>query len=127
MLPKTIDLAALRRIQKFSFYFRYPLHPDDFAEIRTNRRRRGYFAAKPLYGKLTTAGHVDRSAGLNGQIAAIFIPSPARSLKHARLLMIRVPRAQVTRSDGRRNWPAIRRAAEEAILKSLGREPPAKA
>lgn len=120
-LPKTIDLRALRRMPKFAFYFRYPLQQKDFHEIREGGRLRGYYAAKPLYGRLTAAGKVDRSAGFNGEIAAIFIPSPARSLQRAERLITRIGRNQVTLSNGKRNWPAIRQAAEEAILERLGR------
>ena len=39
----------------------------------------GYYAGKPLYGKLDARGHVDRSAGFNGDVVAVFVPSPARS------------------------------------------------
>lgn len=91
-LPQTIDLQALRRVPKFAFYFRYPLHSSDFPELRLNHRLRDYFAAKPLYGQLTANGTVDRSAGFNGEVAAIFIPSPALSLKRAELWVARVPR-----------------------------------
>lgn len=119
-LPKSIDPQALRRMRTFAFYFRYPLHRDDFAEVIVDHRLRGYFTAKPLYGKRTAAGSVDRSAGFNGEVAAIFIPSPARSLKRAELLVTRMPRAEVTLANGKRNWQAINRAAEAAILDRLG-------
>lgn len=115
-LPKSINLHALRRMPKFAFYFRYPLHENDFSELRANHRLLGYLAAKPLYGRLTAAGKVDRRSGLNGKIATIFIPSPARSPDRAELLVTRIPRSEVILSNGRRNWPAIRRAAEKAIL-----------
>lgn len=113
-----IDLHALRRLPKFAFYFRYPLHPSDFTELRADHRLRGYFAAKPLYVRITVTGRVDRSAGFNGEVAVIFIPSPARSLKRSKMLMTRMPEREVTLPNGKRNWPAIRRAAEKAILNS---------
>lgn len=118
-VPGNIDLRALRRIPEFAFYFRYPLHHADFAQLRLNGRLRGYYAAKPLYGKLKASGRVDRSAGFDGQVAVIFIPSPARSLKSAQLLVTRMPKSRVTRSDEKRNWPAIRAAAEAAIVEKL--------
>jgi hypothetical protein len=85
-LPKSFDLKALKRRPGISFYFRYPLYRSEFREIRENNSLRGYYAAKPLYGKLTEKGKVDRSAGFNGKIAVIFISSPARSAKQAQLI-----------------------------------------
>jgi hypothetical protein len=76
-------------------------------------------AAKPLYGKLTAAGKVDRASDFSGKIAIIFIPSPARSLKRVRLLFARMAKARVTLPNGKRNWPAIRQAAEKAVRKKL--------
>lgn len=119
-LPQAVDLRVLRRVPKFAFYIRYPLHHKDFHEIRADARLRGYYTAKPLHGRLTTAGKVDRSAGFNGEIAAIFIPSPARSAARAELLVTCMPRAKVTLANGQCNWPAIRRTAEKAILDRLG-------
>jgi len=43
-------------------------------------------AAKPLYGRLTRAGKVDRSAGFNGQVAVIFIPARARTPRAAAVI-----------------------------------------
>lgn len=119
-LPQAIDLYALRRMPRFSFYFRYPLHSNDFTELRLNHRLRGYFTAKPLYGRLTTTGKVDRSGGFNGEVAVIFIPSPARSLRRSKLLVTRMLETEVTLPNGKRNWSAIRHAAEKAILDRLG-------
>lgn len=118
-LSRRVDLEALRRGRPFAHYFRYPLHHRDFMPLRIDRRLRGYFAAKPLYGRLTASGRVDRSAGFNGEIAVIFIPSPARSSRHARLLKTHMPPSRVTRDDGRRNWPAIRAAAQHAVTEML--------
>ncbi|TWI05771.1 hypothetical protein IP90_00027 [Luteimonas cucumeris] len=103
-------------------YFRYPLHDDDFHALRQQRRLLGYYAAKPLYGRLgrlDRRGRVDRSAGLNGEVIALFVPSPARSWSQARLVHARMPAAQTRREDGRRNWPAIRATAEAAIRREL--------
>ncbi len=113
---KNFDLAALKRNPQIAFYFRYPLHHGDFHELRENGRLLGRVAAKPLYGKLTPKGKVDRSAGFNGQVAVIFIPARARSARSAELLLTRMPRDDVTGPEGKRNWPAIRAAASRAVL-----------
>ncbi len=110
------DLLELRRIPLFARYFRYPLRHRDFREVREKRRLLGRMAAKPLYGKLTSEGKVDRSAGFNGQVAVIFIPARARSPRSAVLLITKMPRRNVRKSDGSRNWDAIFAAAETAVL-----------
>lgn len=121
-LPRTLDPEALpRALPGYAHWFRYPLHDSDFRPLRGgDGRLLGYYAAKPLYGRLDAHGRVDRSAGLSGEVAAVFVPSPARSWRSARLLRTRMPRDRVRRADGRRNWPAIRRAAEAAIRRSIG-------
>lgn len=114
-----LDLQTLRRVPKFAHYFRYALHHSDFHEVRAGGTLKGRFAAKPLYGRLTADGKVDRAAGLNGQVAVVFIPARAQSAASAKLFLTRLPRERVTRADGRRNWSAIRTAAERAILRKL--------
>lgn len=122
-LPRSLDPADLRHsLPGFARWFRYPLHADDFHPLRASddagARLLGYYAAKPLYGKIDARGRVDRSAGFNGEVVAVFLPSPARSWRRARLISTRMPRHRVRRADGTRNWPAIRRAAEVAIRRS---------
>lgn len=116
MLPPSLDLTQLAAVPGFRHYFRYPLEDRDFRPLREQAHLRGYYAAKPLYGTLTSTGRVDRNAGFNGQVAAVFVPSPARSLRRAQLVFARMDPAQVQRRDGKRNWPAIRSVAERAIL-----------
>jgi hypothetical protein len=121
-LPRSLDPAALAdALPRFRHYFRYPLHERDFHALRAEADARllGYYAAKPLYARLDAHGRVDRDAGFDGELMAVFVPSPARSWKRARLVRARVPRRQVQRADGRRDWPAIRGAAERAIVQSL--------
>ncbi len=118
---KQIDLSGLRRMPEIAFYFRYPLHSADFREVRDEGRLLGRYAAKPLYGRLTPEGTVDRSAGYNGQVAVVFLPARVRSLSSARLLLTRMPKSRVTFPSGRRNWPAIRAAAERAVRRALAR------
>ena len=109
------DLQALRRVPQLAHYFRYPLRHQDFHEAPEQGRLLGRMAAKPLYGRLTVAGKVDRSAGFNGQVAVIFIPARARTPRAAELLITKMPRRRVTKASGRRNWEAIYAAAETAV------------
>jgi hypothetical protein len=111
-VSRHFDLRALRRDPCVAFYFRCPLHHSDFHELRQHGRLLGRFAAKPLYGRLTGEGKIDRSVGFNGHIAIIFLPTRARTARAATLLFTRLPREQVASRNGRRNWPAIRAAAE---------------
>lgn len=119
---KDLDLSGLRRMPEIAFYFRYPLRHADFREARDRGRLLGRCATKPLYGRLTPKGKVDRSAGYNGQVAVLFLPAKARSIRAARLLLTRMPRSRVTLPDGQRNWPAIRAAAERAVRRALDAE-----
>ena len=118
---KNFDLASLRQNPQIAYYFRYPLYHNDFHELRENRRLLGYVAAKPLYGRLTPVGKVDKSGGFNGQIAVIFVQSPARSARRATLLVTELPQDQITAPNGKRNWSAIRAAADQAVLEQLRR------
>ncbi len=88
---------------EIGFYFRYPLHHTDFREVRDEGRLLGRYATKPLYGRLTPEGKVDRSAGYNGQVAVIFLAARARSVRSARLLLTRMSRSRVILPIGRRN------------------------
>ena len=122
-LPRSLDPAGLRRsLPGFTHWFRYPLRAHDFSPLRdsddTGARLLGYYAAKPLYGRLDAHGRVDRGAGFDGGIVALFVPSPARSWKRARLVHARMPRDRIIGANGRRNWPAIRRTAEAAIRRA---------
>ena len=120
MLPPSLDPARLGALPGFRHWFRYPLHARDFHALRGADRLLGYYAAKPLYGRLDAHGRVDRDAGFDGRIAVVFVPSPARSLRRARLLLARAPRATLRRADGRRDWPRIRASAERALRRRLG-------
>lgn len=114
-----IDLEDLRRVGRISYYFRYPLHRHDFHELNVTGRLRGHYAAKPLYGRLTPAGQVDRSAGYNGDVAALFLPLDAGDAQTARLILTHIPPGRVVLASGERNWPAIRAAAEQGIRQAL--------
>ena len=116
---EALDLEALRRVPRISYYFRYPLHRHDFHELNSRGRLRGHYAAKPLYGRLKPDGKVDRSAGYNGDIAALYVPLDARSVDDASVVIAHIEPHEVVLEDGRRNWPAIRDAAEQGILQTL--------
>ncbi len=118
---KNFNLSSLRRNPEIAYYFRYPLYHSDFHELRQDRRLLGYVAAKPLYGKLTPEGRVDKSGGFNGQIAVVFIQSPARSARRASLLLTEIPPDRITTAQGKRNWPVIRAAADQAVLEQTRR------
>ena len=122
MLPRSLDPAHIV-VPEFRHWFRFPLHAGDFREVRADARDPhsrllGYYVAKPLYGRLDARGRVDRSGGLDGGIVALFVPSPARSWRRARLLHTRIAPARVVRADGRRDWRAIRQAAERTIRRN---------
>lgn len=121
-LPRSLDPAGLARVPAFRHWFRYPLHAQDFRALRDGTRLLGYYAAKPLYGRVDATGRVDRGAGFDGLIAALFVPSPARSWRRARVLFARAPRDRLRRADGRRNWPLIRSTVERALRGRLRRE-----
>ena len=120
---ESIDLAELRRLPRIAYYFRYPLRERDFRELRVEGRLRGHYAAKPLYGRLTPDGRVDRLGGFNGEVAAIFLPVRARTAKAAKLVLTRIAPEAIMLSNGRRNWPAIHAAAERAIRDALAASP----
>ena len=114
-----IDLAALQADPRIRYYFRYRLHREDFRELRVRDRVEGHYAAKPLYGRLTPQGRVDRSSGYNGDIAALFVPVDARTPHDVTLLLTHIPPAEIVLPTGRRNWGAIHAAAEARIQATL--------
>lgn len=114
-----LDLEEVRRIRRNSYYFRYPLHRNDFHELKIHKTLQGHYTAKPLYGRLTPLGHVDRSAGYNGDVAALYVPVEARNVDDASLFVTHIDPANVVLPSGQRNWPAIRAAAEHEILGAI--------
>ncbi len=114
-----LDLEELRRVRRNSYYFRYPLHRGDFHELKVRETLRGHYTAKPLYGRLTPSGRVDRSAGYNGDVAALYVPVEARNVGDASLFVAHIEPADVALPSGQRNWLAIRTAAEHEILDAI--------
>ena len=119
-LPPSLDPALLpAAVADFSYWFRYPLHARDFHPLREGRLLLGHYAGKPLYGRLDARGRVDRSDGFSGDLVALFVPSPARSWRHAELVFAHMPAAKVTRANGVRDWPAINAVLEQALREHL--------
>ena len=114
-----INLDDLRRIPRVSYYFRYPLRPDDFHELEIEYKLRGHYASKPLYSRLKATREVDRSAGYNGDIAALFLPLAAGTAAEAIVAITHISPSEVIKADGHRNWPAIRKAAEVRLREIL--------
>jgi hypothetical protein len=52
----------------------------------------------------------------------VFVPSPARSWRQARLFFANMPKKEVARVDGKRNWPAINAAAERELRRCNGND-----
>lgn len=118
-MREDFDLKALRKIPRVGYYFRYPLHSKDFRDLKLRGELCGHYTAKPLYGRLTKDGHVDKSAGFNGDIAALFIPAAAKKPENAELLLTHTDKEKITLPTGKRNWPVIYDVAENAIREAL--------
>ena len=114
-----LDLEELRKIPRFSFYFRYPLHRNNFYDLEIKNRLRGHYTAKPLYGRLTAEGRVDKSAGFNGDIAALFVPLDAETVQEAELFITHTDPIKIVTSEGTKNWKAINAIAEQSIKKRI--------
>ncbi|RXT37513.1 hypothetical protein B5V01_29145 [Mesorhizobium erdmanii] len=82
------------------------------------------FAA--LHGRLTPEGLVDRSAGYDGDVAALFIPIEARTVDEVSVTLTHTHPQRITLPTGRRNRPVIRGSAEHAIRERLAAETPRK-
>ena len=96
-------LDMLRRILRISYYFRYPLQRHDFHALSVRDELRGHYAAKPLYGRLTPSGYVDRSSGYNGDIAALFVSAHAGSAVDASVFLTHIDPEHVMLATGDRN------------------------
>lgn len=114
-----MQLSALRKTPRIGYYFRYPLYRKDFREIRKHDRICGHYAAKPLYGRLTKDGHVDKSAGFNGDVAALFIPMDATRPDQAELFLAHTDPKRLILSNGRKNREVIYEVAEQRIKRAL--------
>ncbi|MBL7733839.1 MAG: hypothetical protein JNL51_00140 [Chitinophagaceae bacterium] len=95
------------------------MHRSDFHSLRIGDRVYGHYAAKPLYGKLTPEGRVDKSTGFNGDIAALFVPLAARGPDEAELFIAHATPEDLVLRTGKRNWKRINETAAEFIIKRL--------
>ena len=81
------------------------------------------FGASRLQSRSTAASHPRVGstvpAGYNGDVATLFVPIEAQRVYDARLILTHIDPQRVTLATGRRNWPAIREAAEQSIHKML--------
>jgi hypothetical protein len=114
-----LDLKDLRKIPRIGYYFRYELHRHDFHELTYKSKLRGHYAAKPLYGQMTSEGRVDTSGSFNGNIATLFVPISAKSIKDTRLFITHTNPATLTIENGKKNWKVINGAAERYIKRKI--------
>lgn len=114
-----LNLDELRKIRRIGYYFRYSLHRNDFHDLTIRGYIYGHYTAKPLYGRLTPEGRVDRSAGFNGDIAAIFIPLEAKTPADAALFLLHTTPEDIQLPTGKRNWKKINDITVKYITKHL--------
>ncbi|WP_300600885.1 hypothetical protein [Niabella sp.] len=117
-----LDLDALRKTRRIGYYFRYPLHRNDFHDLKIDNELRGHYTAKPLYGRLTPEGRVDTTAGFNGAIAVLYVPLKAGDPDQATLFITHTTPDVLRLSNGKRNWKKIRAVAVKAIIERLAKE-----
>lgn len=114
-----LDLEALRKRKRIGYYFRYSVHRNNFYDLMIDKQVYGHYTAKPLYGKLTPEGRVDRSAGFNGDIAVLFVPLAARDAEDVELFITHTIPENLVLPGGKRNWKKINEIAEASIAKRL--------
>ncbi len=114
-----IDLDELRKARRIGYYFRYPLHRDNFHELEISNHLYGHYTAKPLYGRLTSEGRVDKSAGFNGDVAILFVPLAAKVADDVELFISHTTPKNIQLSTGKRNWEKINEMAVESLTKWL--------
>ncbi|MBO9592246.1 MAG: hypothetical protein J7599_05000 [Niabella sp.] len=114
-----LNLDELRKLRRIGYYFRYPLHRNNFHALRIGGHLYGHYTAKPLYGRLTPEGRVDKSAGFNGDVAVLFVPLKANVLEDVELLIAHSAPKNMIAPAGTRNWKKINEIAEAALTKRL--------
>ncbi len=114
-----LDLKEIRKVRKIGYYFRYPLHRSDFHELTLDGNLRGHYTAKPLYGRLTSEGRVDKSAGFNGDIAALFVSLEAVSAHDVKTYITHTDPEKIQTSNGKKDWDVINTAAERCIKANI--------
>jgi len=114
-----IHLDELRKARRIGYYFRYPLRRLDFHDLNIQNRRYGHYTAKPLYGRLTPEGRVDKSAGFNGDVAVLFVPLTAQKADDVVLLIFHTTPKNIQLPSGKRNWKKINEFVVAALAKKL--------
>ncbi|MBO9617846.1 MAG: hypothetical protein J7539_02325 [Niabella sp.] len=114
-----LNLDQLRKAGRIGYYFRYPLHRNNFHELRIGDQLWGHFTAKPLYGRLTPEGRVDRSAGFNGDVAVLFVPLDAKDITATELILIHTNPETLLLPNGKRDWKEINEVATAAVSKKI--------
>ncbi len=114
-----LDIDELRKSRRIGYYFRYPLYRSNFHDLKTRDHIYGHYTAKPLYGKLTPEGRVDKSTGFNGDVAVLFVPLTARGPDDVELFVTHTAPENLVLPSGKRNWKKINEIAAAAIIKRL--------
>lgn len=114
-----LNLDELRKANRIGYYFRYPLHRNNFHDLRINDHIYGHYTAKPLYGHLTPGGRVDKSAGFNGDVAVLFVPLAAKTTEDVRLFISHTAPKNIQLPTGKRNWRKINDVAVKFLTKHL--------
>jgi hypothetical protein len=114
-----LDLDELRKTRRIGYYFRYPLHRNNFHDLKIRDHIYGHYTAKPLYGRLTPEGRVDKSAGFNGDVAVLYVPLEAKTPGEVELFIAHSTPQNIQLSTGKRNWEKINEVAVQSITKQL--------
>ena len=114
-----LDLDELRKTPRIGYYFRYPMHRDNFHDLKIGDRIYGHYTAKPLYGQLTPEGRVDKSAGFNGDVAVLYVPLEAKTPDEVELFISHTAPKNIQLPTGKRNWKKINEAAVNYLAKQL--------
>jgi hypothetical protein len=114
-----LDLDELRKTRRIGYYFRYPLHRNNFHDLKIRNHIAGHYTAKPLYGSLTPEGRVDKSAGFNGDIAVLYVPLKAATPDDTELFITHTAPGNIQLANGKRNWKKINETAEKYITERL--------
>ena len=114
-----LDLDALRKMHRIGYYFRYPLHRNNFHDLKIRDHIYGHYTAKPLYGRLTPEGRVDKSAGFNGDVAVLYVPLEAKTPGEVELFIAHTAPSNIQLPTGKRNWAKINEVAVRSITKQL--------
>lgn len=114
-----LDLTELRKSRRIGYYFRYPLHRNNFHDLKIKERLYGHYTAKPLYGRLSPDGRVDKSAGFNGDVAVLFVPLEAKAPTDVERFISHTMPEDILLPTGKRNWKKINAIAVESIIKRL--------